>query len=75
MKAQKQEPNNPSLTDYGLANDDSEEYDYLSYTEIKNTIDLIDLYLETNEKVIENKQMPTAFKDFTKNLGDIKRQL
>lgn len=42
---------------------DSEDniYDSLSFTEVKNTIDLIALYIDVNQKVIERKKTSRIF--------------
>lgn len=50
-------------------------YEWLTFTEMKNTIDLIMLYLDINEKVMETKGMPKSFKKFTTNLRLIQKQL
>lgn len=36
-----------------LLTEDEDKYEFLSYTEVKNTIDLLALYLDINQKVIE----------------------
>ena len=42
---------------------------------MKNTLDLIQLYVEINENVIKIKRMSPRFIKFTQNLKNIKLQL
>lgn len=55
--------------------DDDEKYDYLTFTEVKNTIDLLALYLDVNKKVVEGKKTSKLFQQFTANMNLIKIQL
>ena len=50
-------------------------YEYLSFTEVKNTIDLILLYIDINKKVIDTKKVSRGFLKFTETLVQIKEQL
>ena len=53
----KKDSNVSTLT---VENDD-DGYEYLSFNEVKNTIDLIVLYIDINSKVIETKKVNKRF--------------
>lgn len=55
--------------------DEDERYDFLTFTEVKNTIDLLALYLDVNQKVIEQKKTSKLFQQFTANMNLVKIQL
>ena len=44
---------------------DSDDAEYLTYTEMKNTIDLLTLYITVNSQVREEKPTLQMFKTFT----------
>ena len=44
---------------------DSDDAEYLTYTEMKNTIDLLTLYITVNSQVREEKATLQMFKTFT----------
>jgi len=43
---------------------DEQEFEYLSFISVKNTIDLLNLYLDINKQVLLKKKMPKNFVQF-----------
>jgi len=52
-------------TTEGESDTDSDDAEYLTYTEMKNTIDLLTLYITVNTQVREEKATLQMFKTFT----------
>ena len=50
-------------------------YDYLSFAEMRNVIDLLTLYLSVNEQVIATKRKSAKFIRFHKIMNEIKHCL
>jgi hypothetical protein len=69
-------PNKSTVPDhytFTLDSEDNSFKEYLSFTEAKNTIDLIDLYIDVNQRVVEQKKTTRRFQQFTSNLSLIRQ--
>ena len=66
-----------SVTDESkkMFHEKEDDFEYLTFTEVKNTIDLLDLYIDINNQVTKEKKMPATFKRFLANMKSIRDQL
>lgn len=50
-------------------------YDFLSFSEMRNVIDLINLYITVNQEVIKTKSKSQTFKKFHATMQNIKNKI
>ena len=56
--------------------DDSDfPYDFLSFSEMRNVIDLLNLYITVNQEVISTKSKSRTFKRFHETMQNIKNKI
>ena len=56
--------------------DDSDfPYDFLSFSEMRNVIDLLNLYITVNQEVIQTKIKSRTFKKFHETMLNIKNKI